>query len=165
MGLSGPVYDRTTEEWAANGGERVNDMQHMAAGWRRTRGRCSKDTASVDEIPALPTELPGRPRKRSLKCLLNSCHQFVTQAICFICSLSSFSPIQDKPDDVIIRVIWDLGYFSDFGELTTESQKTLYNCCHRLSGNAILIGLAAFFRALNIICIFGIIIMICQLYE
>ncbi len=41
--------------------ERENDTQQRAIGWNRTRGDCSKDTASVRGVPALQLGYQGSP--------------------------------------------------------------------------------------------------------
>ncbi len=55
------ILDRTAEELDINVGERGNDMQQRAAGWNRTCGHCSEDTASVHGAPAYQLSSQGAP--------------------------------------------------------------------------------------------------------
>ena len=47
--------------------ERGDDMQQWATGWIQIPGRCGKDL--VHWVPALPGELPGRPKVAIFKIL------------------------------------------------------------------------------------------------
>ncbi len=55
------------KDWAGNG---EREETTCSKRWNRTRGCCSKDTASVHGVPTL-TELPGRPNLKVFKLCLS----------------------------------------------------------------------------------------------